>query len=89
MYDETGYHPPDWSAVPKEAFNLEVLKDGLIIDTIYLADKVYYTLGRQHDIVDIPMDHPSISRVHAVLNCQYKDIPVRSVTVGRPEDPPP
>ena len=68
MYDETGYHPPDWSAVPKEAFNLEVLKDGLIIDTIYLADKVYYTLGRQHDIVDIPMDHPSISRVHAVLN---------------------
>ena len=68
MYDETGYHPPDWSAVPKEAFNLEVLKDGLIIDTIHLADKVYYTLGRQHDIVDIPMDHPSISRIHAVLN---------------------
>lgn len=68
MYDETGYHPPDWSAVPKEAFNLEVLKDGLIIDTILLADKVYYTLGRQHDIVDIPMDHPSISRIHAVLN---------------------
>lgn len=68
MYDETGYHPPDWSAVPKEAFNVEVLKDGLIIDTIYLADKAYYTLGRQHDIVDIPMDHPSISRIHAVLN---------------------
>jgi hypothetical protein len=68
MYDETGYHPPDWSAVPKEPFNLEVLKDGLIIDTIHLADKVYFTLGRQHDIVDIPMDHPSISRIHAVLN---------------------
>lgn len=68
MYDETGYHPPDWSAVPIEAFNLEVLKDGLIIDTIHLADKAYYTLGRQHDIVDIPMDHPSISRIHAVLN---------------------
>jgi len=68
MYDETGYHPPDWSAMPKEAFNLEVLKDGLIIDTIYLASKDYFTLGRQHDIVDIPMDHPSISRMHAVLN---------------------
>lgn len=68
MYDETGYHPPEWSAVPIEAFNLEVLKDGLIIDTIHLADKAYYTLGRQHDIVDIPMDHPSISRIHAVLN---------------------
>lgn len=62
------YEPPTWSAPPSAEFQLEVLKDGSIVDTIDLKDKEFFTLGRQHGLVDITMDHPSISRVHAVLN---------------------
>lgn len=62
------YDAPPWSALPSADFQLEVLKDGSIVDTIELKDKEFFTLGRQHGLVDITMDHPSISRVHAVLN---------------------
>lgn len=62
------YEAPAWSALPAAAFQLEVLKDGSIVDTIDLNGKAFFTLGRQHGLVDITMDHPSISRLHAVLN---------------------
>lgn len=54
--------------MPTENFELEVLKEGSIVSTIPLKGKAFFTLGRQHDLVDIPMDHMSISRMHAVLN---------------------
>lgn len=47
------------------------MKDGQILETIDLADKPFYVLGRQPDIVDIPCENPTISRRHAVL--QHKD----------------
>jgi pSer/pThr/pTyr-binding forkhead associated (FHA) protein len=68
MSKDLSYQEPTWSAPPVEKFQLEVLKDGSIVSTIDLDGKAFYTLGRQPDIVDIVMDHPSISRMHAVLN---------------------
>jgi pSer/pThr/pTyr-binding forkhead associated (FHA) protein len=68
MSNTPRYDEPSWSAAPVEKFQLEVLKDGSIVATVDLDQKAYYTLGRQPDIVDIVMDHPSISRMHAVLN---------------------
>jgi pSer/pThr/pTyr-binding forkhead associated (FHA) protein len=68
MSNTPRYDEPSWSAAPMEKFQLEVLKDGSIVATVDLDQKAYYTLGRQPDIVDIVMDHPSISRMHAVLN---------------------
>jgi pSer/pThr/pTyr-binding forkhead associated (FHA) protein len=68
MSNTPRYDEPSWSAAPTEKFQLEVLKDGSIVATVDLDQKAYYTLGRQPDIVDIVMDHPSISRMHAVLN---------------------
>lgn len=68
------YEAPEWSCLPPDGqpcFSLEVLKDGVIVEEIALGGKEYFLLGRQRDAVDIPMDHPSISRVHAVLN--YRD----------------
>ena len=68
------YNVPEWAAldmndIVKHDYNLEIMKDGVIIDRIELnnMNKSYYILGRQPDIVDIQMDHPSISRQHAVL----------------------
>eukprot|EP01032_Pedospumella_encystans_P021033 gene21033-23874_t len=68
MSQKPTYAAPEWSALPTENFELEVLKEGSIVATIPLKGKAYFTLGRQHDAVDIPMDHMSISRMHAVLN---------------------
>jgi pSer/pThr/pTyr-binding forkhead associated (FHA) protein len=68
MSKDLSYQEPTWSAPPVEKFQLEVLKDGSIVSTIDLDGKAFFTLGRQPDIVDIVMDHPSISRMHAVLN---------------------
>ena len=62
------YELPEWSEMPVGDFSLEVLKDGVIVETIKLEGKEYFILGRQPDVVDIQMDHPSISRKHAVLN---------------------
>lgn len=68
--------PPEWCVPPlsfyARSYSLEVLKDGVIISEIPLHDRAYFLLGRQHDKVDIPMDHASISRVHAAL-CFHKD----------------
>lgn len=68
MSQKPSYTAPAWSALPSEKFELEVLKEGSIVGTIPLGEKEYFTLGRQHGLVDIPMDHLSVSRMHAVLN---------------------
>jgi hypothetical protein len=63
------YEEPAWSAIPiEDAWRVEVLKEGQIVDTLPLRGKAFFTLGRQHGLVDLPMDHPSLSRMHAVLN---------------------
>lgn len=68
------YNVPSWSSIDlneiaQQEYSIEVLKDGVIVDRINLnnVSKSYYILGRQPDIVDIQMDHPSISRQHAIL----------------------
>jgi len=50
---------------------LEVIKNGAIIETIILnnsSSKEYLVLGRENDCsVDILLEHPSISRRHAII----------------------
>ena len=47
------------------------MKEGAIIEEISIAEKAYYVVGRQQDIVDIWQENPTISRRHAVF--QHKD----------------
>eukprot|EP00742_Colponemidia_sp_Colp-10_P010745 GILJ01011834.1.p1 GENE.GILJ01011834.1~~GILJ01011834.1.p1 ORF type:complete len:628 (+),score=138.21 GILJ01011834.1:143-1885(+) len=53
--------------MPDTEFKIEVLKDGSIAEIFVLDKKPYYILGRQDDICDIVLAHPSSSRQHAVL----------------------
>eukprot|EP00981_Chlorochromonas_danica_P006485 scaffold1403_cov180-Ochromonas_danica.AAC.12 len=55
------------SLPPEKLFSLEVIKEGSILGEIPLEGKSCFLLGRQADVVDIPLDHPSISRKHALL----------------------
>lgn len=62
------FHPPDWASQPCRIATLEVLSlAGQRIETYPVDIKPYYTLGRQGDQVDILLDSPSCSRVHAAI----------------------
>ncbi|XP_020554603.1 kanadaptin isoform X2 [Sesamum indicum] len=63
------YTIPAWSAPPGHQFVLEVLKDGAIIDQFDVNKKGAYMFGRV-DLCDFVLEHPTISRFHAVL--QFK-----------------
>ena len=64
------YKEPVWSGIASDRYYFEVLKHGCIKDVIELSNKPYYTFGRLESC-DIVMDHPSISRYHAVV--QYRN----------------
>lgn len=52
-------------------FSLEIIKNGVILEEISLKDREFFLIGRLQDLSDIVVQHPSISRKHAVL--QYKN----------------
>ncbi|XP_047310704.1 kanadaptin [Impatiens glandulifera] len=63
------YEIPPWSEPPCHRYFLEVLKEGSIIDQLHVYDKGAYMFGRV-DLCDFMLEHPTISRFHAVL--QFK-----------------
>ncbi|KAK9052494.1 hypothetical protein SSX86_029123 [Deinandra increscens subsp. villosa] len=60
------YSIPDWSEPPCHDYFLEVLKDGSIIGQFDVHEKGAYMFGRV-DLCDFILEHPTISRFHAVL----------------------
>lgn len=65
------YQEPCWGTKPDNEYKLEVLKSGVIVQTINLTDKSYHVVGRLPNC-DISLAHPTISRFHAVI--QYRGI---------------
>ncbi|XAR51605.1 hypothetical protein NMG60_11006279 [Bertholletia excelsa] len=63
------YAIPEWSGPPCHNYFLEVLKGGSIIDQLDVHKKGAYMFGRI-DLCDFVLEHPTISRFHAVL--QFK-----------------
>ncbi|CAI9752773.1 unnamed protein product [Fraxinus pennsylvanica] len=63
------YTIPEWSGAPCHNFFIEVLKDGSIINQLEIDKKGAYMFGRV-DLCDFMLEHPTISRFHAVV--QFK-----------------
>ncbi|KAL9676973.1 hypothetical protein QQ045_005196 [Rhodiola kirilowii] len=63
------YKIPPWTEPPTLPFFIEVLKGGAIVDNLDLSKKGAYMFGRV-DLCDFTLDHPTISRFHAVI--QFK-----------------
>jgi pSer/pThr/pTyr-binding forkhead associated (FHA) protein len=59
----------EWSGVPSASFSLEVLKAGTVAASQSLEGQPFCTFGR-HPECDVVLEHPSASRLHAVL--QFK-----------------
>ena len=51
-----------------------------LLDTFHISKQSAYLFGRERQVADIPVDHPSLSKQHAVL--QYRALPTRSELGG-------
>ena len=63
------YTEPHWSGAPLEPFTLSVIKHGTVVHEINVSVKAFHVFGRL-PTCDVALEHPSISRHHAIL--QYR-----------------
>ncbi|MCO5603059.1 hypothetical protein L7F22_057202 [Adiantum nelumboides] len=69
---QSTWQPPDWAVEPRPGlYWLDVLKDGDVVEKINL-EKRRNIFGRQAVMCDFVLDHPSVSRQHAVV-VQHKN----------------
>jgi smad nuclear-interacting protein 1 len=67
------YHEPPEARKPpaKDEWKLFVFKGADIVDTIELSTRSCWLVGRELAVVDMPAEHPSISKQHAVIQFRY------------------
>lgn len=76
------YTEPPWAGVTRVPYSFELLKSGAILDTIPLTLQSYFVVGRL-PVCDVSLEHPSISRYHAVV--QYRGLAGKEGAVGEEE----
>ncbi|KAL0081613.1 SMAD/FHA domain-containing protein [Phycomyces blakesleeanus] len=60
------YDKPSWAGVATHDYKFEILKGGVQVDQIDGPKKDLVVIGRL-PICEIPMEHPSVSRYHAII----------------------
>lgn len=76
------YSEPPWSGVPDREYCFQIVKSGVILSSVDL-DKPFLVVGRKDDC-DIVMEHPSISRYHAVV--QFRATAGENTSAGAAPD---
>eukprot|EP01122_Echinamoeba_exundans_P002816 TRINITY_DN127_c0_g1_i1.p1 TRINITY_DN127_c0_g1~~TRINITY_DN127_c0_g1_i1.p1 ORF type:complete len:532 (-),score=66.23 TRINITY_DN127_c0_g1_i1:2576-4117(-) len=65
---ERAFDPPFWCKRSPHKFGFEVVKNGVIVETMELSTQDHWVLGRlPPPMVDITLDNPTVSRQHAAL----------------------
>ncbi|AWO96175.1 putative smad nuclear-interacting protein 1 [Scophthalmus maximus] len=67
------YNEPPEARIPKRRWRLYPFKNDEPLPVMYIHRQSAYLLGRQRKIADIPIDHPSCSKQHAIF--QYRLVP--------------
>ncbi|KAK5662597.1 hypothetical protein OQA88_8511 [Cercophora sp. LCS_1] len=69
------YHEPPEARkpAPRDIWKLFVFKGSDIVDTIELSARSCWLIGRDPAVVDLPAEHPSISKQHAVIQFRYTE----------------
>lgn len=68
------YNEPVEAKMPQEEWRLYVFKGDTIVGEPYRVHRqTAYLFGRERRVVDIPLDHPSCSSQHAVLQHRLTD----------------
>jgi smad nuclear-interacting protein 1 len=65
------YQEPKEAALPIMKWRLYVYKNDQQLDVYHVSRQSAYLFGRDRLVADIPIDHPSCSKQHAVL--QFRD----------------
>jgi len=67
------FQEPLEARAPNTQWRFYVFKDKELLETLHISKQSAYLCGRQQEICDIYMAHPSLSSQHAVL--QYRALP--------------
>lgn len=67
------FQEPPEARTPNTQWRVYVFKGEEQIDTLHVSKQSAYLWGRNEEIADIPLQHPSCSSQHAVL--QYRSLP--------------
>ena len=67
------FQEPLEARTPNTQWRLYIFKDDKQIDTLHIAKQSAYLVGRNKDVADILVAHPSLSSQHAVI--QYRALP--------------
>ncbi|KAK9238811.1 SMAD/FHA domain-containing protein [Lipomyces kononenkoae] len=78
------YSEPAEARKPEKSYRFYVFKGGDIVDTLTLDQQPTYLFGRDRTVADVPLDHPSCSKQHAVL--QYRLVVEEGGMFGEPVD---
>ncbi|KAJ5493143.1 hypothetical protein N7539_001889 [Penicillium diatomitis] len=67
------YHEPPEARKPpaKEAWRLYIFKGEDLLDVVELGGRSCWLIGRELQVVDFPLEHPSCSKQHAALQFRY------------------
>nr|XP_033809576.1 smad nuclear-interacting protein 1 [Geotrypetes seraphini] len=77
------YTEPPEARIPKKRWRLYPFKNDESLPVMYIHRQSAYLLGRQRRIADIPIDHPSCSKQHAVLQYRLAEYNRADGTTGR------
>lgn len=77
------YNEPPESRIPKRRWRLYPFKNDEPLPVMYIHRQSAYLLGRQRKIADIPIDHPSCSKQHAVFQYRLVEFTRADGTTGR------
>lgn len=77
------YNEPPEARIPKRRWRLYPFKNDEPLPVMYIHRQSAYLLGRQRRIADIPIDHPSCSKQHAVLQYRLAEFTRADGTTGR------
>ena len=67
------YHEPPEARKPaaKDAWRMYVFKGDEIVETVELSEQSCWLFGRETAVADFPIEHPSCSKQHAVIQFRY------------------
>ncbi|OIW26465.1 SMAD/FHA domain-containing protein [Coniochaeta ligniaria NRRL 30616] len=67
------YHEPPEARKPppRDKWKLFVFKGEAVVDTIELSLRSCWLVGRDRGVVDLPAEHPSVSKQHAVVQFRF------------------
>uniref|UniRef100_A0A8D0GEV1 Smad nuclear interacting protein 1 n=1 Tax=Sphenodon punctatus TaxID=8508 RepID=A0A8D0GEV1_SPHPU len=77
------YSEPPEARIPKKRWRLYPFKNDEVLPVMYIHRQSAYLLGRHRRIADIPIDHPSCSKQHAVFQYRLVEYIRPDGTTGR------